>query len=347
MKKAILLLIGLIFASGQTFADTRATALLLHNGQGKSFDADQLQQAVDEAVAGDAIYLSEGTFQPGAKDTLLLDKAVSLIGAGGDLTKVVRNIYIAIDGNPTLEDFRISGLRVGNILVGKKMRGLKISQCFMNGYFTATDSVTGVEMDRCYMRGFIPTAYVRSAAVSNSCIASIGGMHSDGKNPYYFNSSGCDLSFVNCDIALVSAIYIDSNTCRGGRVHDAIFTNCIVYTIANWNSNQEYNTYINCLLMNEPKTGNVVSNCYIDSKLSVTVDGANSYFPTFRLSKQDATTDLLTSSGYLGTDGTAVGAYGGATPYSLRADGIHVKESVLRVDPETRQLKVTLKVATE
>ena len=58
MKK-ILFLFVLIIASVQTYADTRAQALLLHNGQGKSFDADQLQQAVNEAVAGDTICLSE------------------------------------------------------------------------------------------------------------------------------------------------------------------------------------------------------------------------------------------------------------------------------------------------
>ena len=62
MKKILLFLLGLTIASVQTYADTRAQALLLHNGQGKSFDADQLQQAINEAVAGDTICLSEGAF---------------------------------------------------------------------------------------------------------------------------------------------------------------------------------------------------------------------------------------------------------------------------------------------
>lgn len=52
----------------------------------------------------------------------------------------------------------------------------------------------------------------------------------------------------------------------------------------------------------------------------------------------------MLQEGFLGTDGTIVGAYGGATPYTLQADGLSIKESVLRVDPDTRQLNVTLKV---
>ena len=77
MKKTILFLIGLVCVSVNSLADTRAQALLLHNGQGKSFDADLLQQAVNEAVAGDTIYLSEGTFN--LNGTLIINKDVSLI----------------------------------------------------------------------------------------------------------------------------------------------------------------------------------------------------------------------------------------------------------------------------
>lgn len=344
MKKTILFLLGLFFVSVQTFADTRATALLLHNGQGKSFDADQLQQAVNEAVAGDTIYLSEGTFQPGTMDTLFIDKAVSLIGAGGDVTKVIRYILISIDGNPQLDNFQISGIHTNSILVSKQMRGLSISKCFLDGYFTATDSVLGVKIDRCYMHSLIPTKYVRSVSAYNSCFNRIGGIV---KNPYYFNSSGCDLMFMNCLIYDIDANYIDDSSNRGGRVNDATFMNCIIGNISNWNSSQEYNTYINCLIRTSPKSGNVVTNCYVDNKLQINTDGGNSDFPSCKLNNQELTNAMLIENGYIGTDGYVVGAYGGSTPYSLKPDGISVKESVLRVDPETRKLNVTLKVATE
>jgi hypothetical protein len=107
MKK-ILFLFVLIIASVQTYADTRAQALLLHNGQGKSFDADQLQQAVNEAVAGDTICLSEGTFMVGNadSDTLIIEKGVSVIGAG-EMTILAGNINIAIDGEPSFSNFFI------------------------------------------------------------------------------------------------------------------------------------------------------------------------------------------------------------------------------------------------
>ena len=341
MKKTIFMFLVLALMSIQSFGNTRAQALLLHNGQGKSFDADQLQEAVNEAEAGDVIYLSEGTFQPGTTDTLLIDKAVSLIGAGGDVTKVVRYIIIAVDGNPQLDNFQISGIHTNSILISKQMRGLNISKCFVDGYFTATDSVFGVKMDRCYMQSLIPTKYVRSASVYNSCFNRIGGTT---KNSFYFNSSGCDLVFVNCLISVIDSNYIDDSSNRGGRVNDATFINCIIGNISNWNNSQEYNAYINCLVRTSPKSGNVLNNCYVNDKLQVTTDGGNSGFPSCKFNNQELTNDMLTENGYVGTDGNAIGAYGGSNPYSLKPDGLSIKESILRVDPDTRQLNVTLKV---
>ena len=118
MKKTILFFLGLIIASVQIYADTRAQALLLHNGQGKSFDADQLQQAVNEAVAGDTICLSAGTFMVGNadSDTLILDKAVSMIGAG-EMTILAGNINIAIDGEPSYSNFCIDGIKLVQSIV--------------------------------------------------------------------------------------------------------------------------------------------------------------------------------------------------------------------------------------
>ena len=183
MKKSIIIMLGLALMSVQSFADTRAQALLLHNGQGKSFDANQLQEAVNEAVDGDTIYLSEGTFVTGKNndDTLIVEKAVSIIGTG-ETTKLAGYVNIAIDGNPISNGLEFGRMHITkDLLVIKKMHGLKVSQCFIDGYFTATDTITGIKMDRCFARTFTPTQYIRSATVTNSIFTCIGSFYNDPK----------------------------------------------------------------------------------------------------------------------------------------------------------------------
>lgn len=339
MKK-ILFLFVLIIASVQTFADTRAQVLLLHNGQGKSYDADQLQQAVNEAVAGDTICLSAGTFMVGNADseTLILDKAVSLIGAG-EMTILAGNINIAIDGEPSFSKFFIDGIKlVQSIFISKKMHGLRISKCFMLAIY-ATDDITGLQMDRCFATTFLPNSCMKSAVVTN-CIFSWITTAFNLK----FNSKGCDLSFNNCNIGQVS----ERANNDMGEVHDATFTNCIIQGIYRNKSPNDVsnNIYVNCLIANKIPSGNVEKDCYVQS-FNLDRNSTNYNFPTFTSADGEITNKWLETNNYLGTDGTAVGAYGGETPYSLTPDGISIKESVLRVDPETRKLNVTLKVATE
>jgi len=339
MKK-ILFLFVLIIASVQTYADTRAQALLLHNGQGKSFDADQLQQAVNEAVAGDTICLSAGTFMVGNadSDTLILDKAVSMIGAG-EMTILAGNINIAIDGEPSYSNFCIDGIKlVQSIVISKKMHGLRISKCFMLAIY-ATDAITGLQMDRCFATTFLPNACIKSAMVTNSIFSWITTAFN-----LKFNSQGCDLCFNNCNIGQVS----ERANNNMGEVHEATFTNCIIQSIYRSSSPDEVsnNIYVNCLTANKIPSGNVVKDCYVEA-FNVNRNSTNYNFPTFTSSDGEITKEWLQTNNYLGTDGTIVGAYGGTTPYTLTPDGISIKESVLRVDPETRKLNVTLKVATE
>ena len=82
-------------------------------------------------------------------------------------------------------------------------------------------------------------------------------------------------------------------------------------------------------------------NCY-NKGFTLKTDQYLNDFPTLSITKE-----VLLTEGFLGTDGVIIGAEGGYAPYSLEPEGISVKEGVLRVDPETRQLKVTLKVASE
>lgn len=334
MKKTTLFLLGLLFVSVQAFADTRAQALLLHNGQGKSFNADQLQVAVNEAVTGDSICLSEGTFDASAG--LTIDKVIVVMGAGEN-TRISGNVNIAIEGTPTGTAHMFDALRItGNVIVSKELHGLKIRKCWIGGYLYSTDILTDVQIDRCCVMGFSPVSYVKSAIFVNSILRYVGPQ-TIGQ---ICNSTGNELVFQNCSISRVASPYAQ------GKLRDITFVNSVIvdYTNDSYVSN---NTFINSLLGREPSAyyGNIAQNCFVNPELSSSSD--TNGFPTFNLNGEDLTTELLMENNYLGNDGTVVGAYGGTTPYTLAAEGLSIKEHVLRVNPETRQLNVSLKVATE
>jgi hypothetical protein len=103
------------------------------------------------------------------------------------------------------------------------------------------------------------------------------------------------------------------------------------------------NTFINTLFGNNannycPENGNVRINCY-STNLQVYVKDKSNAFPDFTISQEERL-----NNGFKGTDGSVVGADGGIASFSMEPEGIHIKESILRVDPETKQLNVTLKV---
>lgn len=338
MKKISIFLIALLFASIPSFADTRASILLLHNGQGKSFDATQLQTAVNEAVAGDTIYLSEGAYD--ISDSLTIDKNISLIGTG-QTTKLRGHINISIDEHEQAANYMLNGMRItGDVIVRKEMNGLNIKKTWIGGYFYATADLKNAVLNNCYIKGFVPRKEVKSAICTNCIICYVGPYNSKQD----VDSRGNDLTFINCSIANVS--------CNSFQyLNDMTFINSIVAAynsgVSSISGNSKGdNTFINCLCKTVPSStfGNITEHCYADANLSSTTDNYNDIFPTFRINGVAITVETLKEKGYLGNDGTAVGADGGNTPYTLQADGVHITESVLKVDPVTRQLNVTLKV---
>ena len=341
MKKSIIIMLGLALMSVQSFADTRAQALLLHNGQGKSFDADQLQQAVNEAVDGDTICLSEGTFKVGGEGTLLINKDIALMGAGGDITIIGGNINIDLEENPTVHRHVLDAIRIkGNVTVGKSIRGVHIRNCWISETFNVQDEteVYDIQIDRCYLNSFFPSLSMMSATVTNSIISAVGksggGVAAPHDNIFI---AGHDINFMNCSIyeldlyCKLAANYTNSiihMSLGGQQPHNNTLTNTLL------TSGTSYPTANHIT----KDGGNVLQNCYsFNYKANIALN--NDHFPTFSLTKE-----TMLQEGFLGTDGTIVGAYGGATPYTLQADGLSIKESVLRVDPDTRQLNVTLKV---
>ena len=344
-------MLGLIFTSMQTFADTRAQALLLHNGQGTSFDADQLQEAVNAAVAGDTIYLSEGTFTL-AHDSLAIDKEISIVGAGVEVCKIGGVVTISIDGKPTLKQTLLESVKITrNVEVQKEVRGISLRKCWVGGWFSPVTGVTDIKIDRCYLQQLTLEHEGKMSITLNNCIIfTIGTVRNLGNN----FSEGNDVNFINCSISNLRHTFTRAATYQNciiggsdvsgvGNIYNNTFINTLLNTVSD-TYNPRLNgsgIYIYTNVASATNTGNVKTNCY-ESAFTMSYDGLLNNFPIFKI-----TAETLRENRFLGTDGTVVGAYGGATPYSQQSEGIAIKESILRVDPETKQLNVTLKVATE
>ena len=115
-------------------------ALLSHQGKQTAYAADNVQAAVDAAVEGDTIQLSNGPFKP-----FILNKKVYLLNEGSDKT-----IFLEIPGNPSIE----SSLFIGwNFQVYARCNLQSI--CFTNfgGRFEVGEGYTvgTVTYDRCYV----------------------------------------------------------------------------------------------------------------------------------------------------------------------------------------------------
>ena len=108
MKKQLIMMACMLMASIAAFAGTNSKILLQHGGGVKVYDNDQMAQAMTDAVKGDTIFLSEGTYSG-----FELTKEVAIRGIG-EKTVISGDLKIAIAGTPVcsfplLESLRITG----------------------------------------------------------------------------------------------------------------------------------------------------------------------------------------------------------------------------------------------
>lgn len=333
MKKILFVIVCLTVVGLQCVkADTRAAVLLLHEGNGTTYEVAQLAQAVNEAADGDTLYLSAGLFQ--LTDTLKIEKAISVIGQGQN-TIIGGSIAIALEGNPTLTACMLDAFRIlGDINVAKSVRGLKMRKVNISaGNLQFLENVESVEIDRCYIQSFWSSEHLRSASILNSKICNERAEEADTRE--------CNIVYHNCTIGTRHDVYS-----YGSPNHVETYINCIIC----WSSDggKPNGVIYNCSLINslifsqERIKGDYHSeqNCYfpVGANVDYLIGWENEN--GCALSK-----DELLQAGYLGTDGTVVGIEGGNTPYTLTPNSVNVNNAKLDVDMEKKVLNVTLKVA--
>lgn len=326
MKKQLIMLAYMLIVSIAAFAGTNSKILLQHDGGVKVYDSNQMTQALADAVKGDTIFLSEGTFAG-----FDLTKEVMIRGCG-TTTIITGAVKIAVAGNPTFSAPLLDALKIDNsFTVSQPCNKLHIRKCWITGDISFSAKSEDVLIDRCSnsnsnTKKFTMSSNIVSMTVMNSYI-------------WYLYSNGVTgnvVTFINCNIGS-----------RYSKIAEQTFINCI-FGYGGYNSSNYYEltncTLLNCLYNTYsssyyPYNGNVgnsiLQSCYGVDYGDKTLTG---------MSKDD-----LLANGYLGNDGTIVGIYGGNTPYdfNMLPAAPKVTESSVKLDLENKKLNVSLKVTAE
>ena len=329
MKKQLIMLACMLVASITAFAGTNSKILLQHEGGVKVYDSDKMTQAINDAVKGDTIFLSEGSF--GGFD---LTKEVMIRGCG-TTTIITGAVKIAVAGNPTFSAPLLDALKIDNTLtVSQPCNKLHIRKCWITGNISFSAKSEDVLIDRCSnsntnFNQFKMSSNIVSMTVMNSIITYLSSN----------NANEGTVIFVNCNIirrystisgqTFINCIFGDGGYYNYGNyaypLSDCILLNCLYNTYST-----DPKSYINSQVGNSK-----LQNCY-------GVDNGD-----VRLTNLSA--DELLSSKYLGNDGTIVGIYGGNTPFvaGFIPSAPKVTDSTVKLDLENKKLNVSLKVTAE
>lgn len=343
MKKILLSLTALVLGCAYSAADTRQVVLLLHQGTGTEYAYDQLQQALDDATAGDTLYLNDGDY-PINGDALTISHPVSIIGMGIN-TRLLGTVDISIPDSVTLTSYMLDALRVnGNVRVQQPVNGLKYRKCTINGSIIWNATTRDLLIDRCNITTFNSTPLLKSGNVVNSRIY-------DEIVPTPNESNyGNSVNFLNCATAHI----IMGNYDYGPNNYSS-YTNCIVYNLCRGSHNSNWrvdegisnSVFINSLLCIPLSSegyqlytfGKATQiNCYTEDPSTFADWG---YVSGCKFSQEE-----MIEKGWLGNDGTVIGPEGGSAPYTLIPSGISVRESKLTIDGENRMLNVRLKLTS-
>ena len=327
MKKQLIMMVCMLMASIAAFAGTNSKILLQHEGGVKVYDSNQMTQALADAVKGDTLFLSEGTFAG-----FDLTKEVMIRGCG-TTTVITGAEKIAVAGNPTFSAPLLDALKIDNsFTVSQPCNKLHIRKCKITGDISFSAKSEDVLIDRCSNSNsnrniFSMSSNIVSMTVMNSIIA-------------YLNSSGGTGSvatFINCNILsryseIANQTFINCIFGNGGYYYNYSsysyeLTNCtLLNCLYNTNSSLPYNSYVG---------NSILQSCYgVDNGTNLLTD----------LSK-----DVLLANGYLGNDGTIVGIYGGNTPFvsDMLPAAPKVTDQSISLDLENKKLNVSLKVTAE
>lgn len=303
--------------------------VLQHEGSAKFFNPDQAQAALDAAVNGDTIYFDAGEFSSNSGN-ITISKKVTLIGTGSNgvlepNTKINDRVTIAMaKGNETLTTTLMEGLIVNNIVeVTKPIKGMKISKCEIWNSLDFSASTESSVIESTYISYLYLSEHINGLTLNNSRFRVV----------YYAVSSPEYAVFNNCNI-----IEFQYNS-YGGM---GTYMNCIIENPTSSLTNDT--KFINCLFRNDNYLKGENYNCWKEDNDLLYDDWATN-FETIQ--DNCLTLDEIKEKGYIGTDGTVVGAYGGNNPFTNNTNAPWISEFSAKVNPETLEVTVDMKVTNK
>lgn len=300
-----------------------AQITLMHDGNATMFNANQTAAALEASADGDVLYFTEGSYTGGVTIT----KRVSLVGVGegtvinGDLTINLGESSAAMPAH-MLDALQLTGsITLRSNTDGLKLRKVKFDS--FKYYNTSTIATTNCTIDRCFITGTMELSKkVEGMTVLNSKIKNLQGQA----------AMASSATFINCNI------YKINNTGSSTKLL-ATLMNCIIYSSAGaYNYAVTDCMFINCLGSADGNLKSLMDACVTNNCWTKVIFAMS---PT-TLELTDFADDIL--SKYIGTDDTPVGITGGVAPFTLVPSAPRITESVIKVDPETKQLNVNLKV---
>ena len=302
MKKLFLSLVAAMMAATTTFAQSSLLATLSSNGNITTYyGADALRNAHADAIDGDIITLSSGSFT--AVD---IEKGITIRGAGMEVdaatqsepTIIVGNFSISIPETST-SPLTIEGIYSNYFIKQtKELRNATFLKCRISELFSsATSSVQNITMIHCK----ITKELVCPTNSTISCLNCVIW------NPRTYSNSTSVYEMTNC---VLQKSYVNS------EMFSSTFKNCI-FVGTNNSLFSSTNTMYNCVLATDDTSFNHFKN------ISNTTNKVVSYDSVFKTCKDGTYSDSenfeLTDDAvfeYLGTDGTQVGIYGGNMPFN-------------------------------
>ncbi len=315
MKK-IILLTALALTSVLAKADLAPTVMLHHNGQAKYYMYYQIQNAVNDAVDGDTIYLSEGTFQP-----FNVNKRIMVRGAGST-TIIEGNCEIDISGTnkltmPVLDAMCFNG----DVTVKNAYKQFTLRKCKMvNLIWDGTNEFWDTKVEQCW--------FTNRLNLPNN-VKEFNAFNSRIQNLYPHDYTQGSASFEHCNIVNV----LDT-------IQGAIFNSCAVYNCKKFTGAASRTNFIGC----------VFNSCayfsWFNAPFTSESTGISGYNCTFTNCEYSWPCSETNWNGKVvsALDGTYIGAYGGQHPFTQWPEVPGVTQYKLSIDAATKTMNVKLTV---
>lgn len=322
MKRLVLIAVALMIWAVSSALPT-SSVLLQHKGEVKTFTIEKIQDAINQAVSGDTVYLSRGVYP-----SFTITRRIVIRGEGSGVTHVDGDITLEISSDQTDMETVIKGLSAGDskekggIKSTIPMRNLSIKQCsFRYLNLSPYYDNSNIRIDRCviwenlYLRSRLSDLTVTNSKIHHLYLWA-------GASP---NSVTC----VNCNIY----DFVHTSDFKGTLM------NCIIGAgPATTTGTMSGCTMINSLIhriYNQTSSGSF-ENCWTSSEEDglLVEENGNALI----------TDDYLKEKGYIGNDGTVIGANGGANPFTLDLAVPKVERADVKLDAAKGLLNIDLKL---